>query len=134
MRGSADGQQITSTTEGFTLLEVLVALVVLGLALAMLTSSITDSLARVERIETENQAATLADGVLAQLGQGIPLRNGITQGQAQNLTWTLSVAPLPGGSKIVPLDQVDLTIENAGNKKTIGHWQTLRVAPAPPGA
>ena len=123
-----------SDTEGFTLVEVLVALAILGLALAMLTSSITDSLARVERIETENQAAALADGVLAELGQGIGLRNGITQGQAQNLRWILTVAPVPGGSKIVPLDQVDLTIDDTANKKTIGHWQTLRVAPVPPGA
>lgn len=120
----------TTGIDGFTLLEILVALIILGLGVAMLTGSITDSLARTQRIKTENQAATLADGILARLGQDIPLRQGIVQGRDQNLAWTLVVAPLPGGSAIVPLDCVDLTVRGATNH-VIGHWQTLRVASIP---
>lgn len=119
--------------DGFTLLEVMVALVILGLAVAMLSGSVFDSLARAARIKTQNQAATLADSILGRLGEDIPLRTGTIQGQDENLAWTLTVAPWPGGSNIVPLDRVDLTIQESG-AKMIGHWQTLRVAPSPPPA
>ena len=112
---------------GFTLLEVLVALVILGLALMFLNSTVSNSLLRADRIEDEDRAVTLADNVLASLGRDLPLRTGTFEGKEGNLTWRLVVSPEMGQSTVIPLDQVDLIIASSSHR-LIGHWQTLRVA------
>lgn len=118
-------------TEGFTLLEVLVALVILGLALGLLTGAIADSLARAERIATEDHAVALADSLLAGLGRDTPLRLGVTRSHKDNLFWRLSVAPNPGPRTAPPLDRIVLSIA-ARSGPVIGQWRTLRVAPRQP--
>jgi general secretion pathway protein I len=114
-------------SNGFTLLEVLVALVILGLTLAYLSATVSDSLIRAERIDDDDRAIVLADATLARLGNDIPLRLGITQGVADGLNWRLVVAPEPSGPTSVPLDIVDFTVSTRSNR-IIGRWRTLRVA------
>ncbi len=113
---------------GFTLLEVLVALAILGLVVAFLTETISDSLLRAGRIGIEDRATTLAEATLARLGNDIPLRIGISQGEQSDLYWQLVVNPEQGASTVIPLDQIDLKITTKAGH-VIGRWETLRVAP-----
>jgi prepilin-type N-terminal cleavage/methylation domain-containing protein len=115
---------------GFTLLEVLVALVILGLALAFLTGTISDSLGRAERTEREDRAAILADGILARLGRDLPLQTGIRLGRDGELFWRLVITPVTPVDAEFPLDRIDLTIFTP-TARLIGHWESLRVAPSP---
>lgn len=75
------------SNEGFTFLEVLVALVALGLALGMLTGTISDSVARAGRVASDEHAVVLADSLLAGLGRDMPLRPGVTGGRKDSLVW-----------------------------------------------
>jgi len=119
---------VSSHPNGFTLLELLVALVILGLCLAVLTSSISDSLARAERIETANHAESLADSILLQLGRDAPVVAGVTKGEVQNLFWRLIAGPAPGFLGNMRVDEIDLTITTASHR-VVGQWRTLRLAP-----
>jgi len=115
---------------GFTLLEVLVAMVILGLALAFLTSTISDSLARSERTQRNGRAAILADTLLDRLGRDVPLKKGMSEGHDGELSWRLTVSSLTPVDSTFPLDRIDLTISTA-NPHAIGHWVSLRLAPQP---
>ena len=119
-----------SPSVGFTLLEVLVALVILGVTLAFLTGTISDSLGRAERTEREDRAAILADGILARLGRDVMLQTGISTGREGELSWRLVVSPVVPSDAAFPLDRIDLTITGP-NARPIGHWVSLRVAPPP---
>ncbi|MHB1303873.1 MAG: prepilin-type N-terminal cleavage/methylation domain-containing protein [Acidiphilium sp.] len=118
-------------TEGFTLLEVLVALVILGLALGMVSGVISDSLARAERVATDEHAVVLADSLLAGLGRDMPLRPGVRGGRKDGLVWRLSVMPNPGPRTALPLDRVELSIATRAGH-IVGRWRTLRIAPRQP--
>lgn len=117
-------------TTGFTLLEVLVALVILGLALAFLTGTITDSLDRAERTEREDHAAILADTILARLGRDVPLQTGTSVGRDGELSWRLMITSITPVDADFPLDRIDLTITTPTGRP-IGNWESLRVAPPP---
>jgi len=112
---------------GFTLLEVLVALIILGLATVFLSTTISESLFRASKVDDDDRATTLADSLLDQLGLDVPVQPGITSGLAGNLVWRLLVEPYPNPTNPVQLDLVNLTILTKSNH-LIGHWTTLRVA------
>jgi len=115
--------------QGFTILELLVALVILGLALGLVSGAVSDSLARTERMRAQTSAAVLAANILARLGNDMPARAGITQGTQPPLSWTLTITPAQGHN-LLPLEKIDLAITGPSGH-TIGHWQSLRVAPQP---
>ena len=83
------------------------ALIILGLAVAFLTGTITDSLARAEHTRREDHAAILADNILAHLGRDVPLTAGISTGSDGELGWRLVISPVSPAA-IIPLDQIDL--------------------------
>jgi len=117
---------------GFTLLEVLVALVILGFAAGILTGAISDSLARAQRADTEIRAVALADGMLAGLGRDIPITPGISAGQQGRLRWQLSIAPQPAAGTSVVLARIGLTVWGPSGQ-VAGRWSSLRILPpAPP--
>ena len=115
-------------SDGFTLLEVLVALVILGLGVAFLSGTFTDSLARAERTRNDDLAANLADGVLARLGRDVPLRIGNINGSDGEIYWRLAISQAAASGTPIPLDRVDLTVTSA-NGRSLGHWVSLRIAP-----
>lgn len=112
--------------DGFTLLEVLVALVILGLAVAMLHGAVSDSLMRAERISDQDRAIVVADSLLAQAGYDLPLHPGVAQGLQDDLPWALAVTPAPNAGTSIQLVAVDLCVFTASNR-LIGEWRTLRV-------
>lgn len=80
--------------DGFTLIEVLVALVILGISLATLLHIFSESLNRARLSQTEMAASALAQSLLAGAGHTLPLRAGDTTGELPNgFTWRLHIEP-----------------------------------------
>ncbi len=78
---------------GFTLLEVLVAFVVLALVLGVILRIHSQGLERVGESDLQTRAVMLAESKLALLGADIPLEEGETQGEAEGgLAWTLRLS------------------------------------------
>jgi general secretion pathway protein I len=79
---------------GFTIVEVLVALLVLALSLSVLFDIISISLGRVGNAEKLTEATLVAQSVLARVGADMPLQEGETAGRYDNgLRWRVHVKP-----------------------------------------
>jgi len=80
---------------GFTLIEVLVALVILGLAFGVAIPTITSSLWRGADNRDERNAIAYAQSLLSRVGTDIALVDGTTVGQDGRLSWRLDITPGP---------------------------------------
>jgi general secretion pathway protein I len=79
---------------GFTLVETLVALAILGIALPVLLASLGNALRQTKESEARLVAASYAESLLASAGVEKPLQIGQTQGEFDaGYHWALSVAP-----------------------------------------
>jgi general secretion pathway protein I len=79
---------------GFSLLEVVVALAILGLALGVLLEIFGSGLNGAELTSRYAQAATIAESRLASVGADVPLQPGDTGGSENDaFRWTLSIKP-----------------------------------------
>jgi len=77
---------------GFTLIEVVVALALLGLVLAVLTGSIGTGLASASRAAAIAPPLALAEAKLAAVGVTTPLESGNTSGvEPSGIAWRVSV-------------------------------------------
>jgi len=85
----------TSRSRGFSLLEVLVAFVILSLVATALFRLFSGSLANVGAAEDYSRAVILAESVLAETGGAQPLREGSRSGSADDgrTSWRASVSP-----------------------------------------
>jgi general secretion pathway protein I len=99
-RYSTDARSLCRA-RGFSLLEVLVAFVVLALALGVIMRVFSQGMSRVGESEIYARAVTLAESKLAQLGAGIPLEEGETSGESEGaLRWRVRLAAYePGTAK-----------------------------------
>lgn len=93
-----------SLDRGFTLLEILVALVIFALAFGVIAQVFQTSLRQNLRAETLLQATALAERQLAEAGVTRPLAQGGDSGlSAEGLRWRTSIelaAPAPPGVDI----------------------------------
>lgn len=79
---------------GFTLIEVLIALAILGVSLPVLLGIFSDTLHRTRQGEDRMIAASLAETLLAKAGIESPLQIGRTSGNFGNgYRWQLEVEP-----------------------------------------
>ena len=79
---------------GFTLIEVLVALTILGLSFAVLMTLISRGLDTSRRSQLLAGASGLAQSLLAQAGVLTPIRVGNSQGSTENgYAWLVHVEP-----------------------------------------
>jgi len=79
---------------GFTLLEVLLAFVVLAAALGMLLSMLSRGLHQVTQSQAETEATLYAQSLLDQVGTIEPLAPGVSSGHfGSRYRWRLEVAP-----------------------------------------
>jgi general secretion pathway protein I len=79
---------------GFTLIEVLVALTILGVALAVFLNVFSTSLLRAGVTQSETTALGLAQSLLAEAGVEMPLRDGEQGGVLPSgFRWRLGIAP-----------------------------------------
>lgn len=82
---------------GFTLIEALVALAIIALVLPVAIQGIIGSSRELARIETERQAAVLAQSLMAQLGATVPLDpDHPAEGRDAGFDWTVeALRPTP---------------------------------------
>jgi general secretion pathway protein I len=90
--------------DGFTLVEIIVALAILALSLNVILPVISDALWRTGEAEAQAEAASLARSLLAQAGSAVPLPDGTAAGQFENgFRWQLEVTPYGGADPAVPV-------------------------------
>jgi general secretion pathway protein I len=128
---------------GFSLLEVLVAFVILALVGTALFRLFSGALGNASAADDMSRAVLVAESVLAEAASAQPLREATTQGTADDgrMEWTTHVAPYaaPGvnpdterGSESLPLRLYRVSVEVAfpaanGGKRTLA-LATTRIA------
>lgn len=79
--------------QGFTLLEVLVALAILGVSLAAIYQAFGTGLRNDRQARLYEEAVALAEARMAQVGTELPAAAGRWSGEESDLRWTLLVQP-----------------------------------------
>lgn len=80
--------------DGYTLLEVLVAFVILAGAVIMSFRIFADGLGRLNDADRQIEMVTLAQELMARLQIATRLKAGTTSGSAGELGWTITLTPL----------------------------------------
>jgi general secretion pathway protein I len=115
---------------GFTLVETLVALAIVGLSLAVLLRIVSDNLDRTRRLRNEALAASLAQSLIAQSQAGTPTdASGASDG---GFAWHIHVAPYAGAGADWPVDAVTVaaTVSWREDGQILSRTlSTLRVVP-----
>lgn len=78
---------------GFTLIEVLVALAILGISLAVLLSIFLQGLDRAHESRSESEARVLAQSLLSQARSTANPAIGTSAGKSAGMLWRLQVVP-----------------------------------------
>ena len=88
---------IKRSDDGFTLIEVLVALAILGVSLAVMLQIFSESLHRARVSKMEMAAGAFAQSLLADVDHSVPLRVGDQSGELPGgFSWKLHVEPYGG--------------------------------------
>jgi general secretion pathway protein I len=83
-----------SSTPGFTLIEILVALAILAVILAVFAQVLSGSVLSARRIDAETQALLVARSTMERIGRDLPLQPGATSGKlAGGGRWSLRISP-----------------------------------------
>jgi hypothetical protein len=112
-------------------MELMIALVILGLGLSALTGAISDSLVRTSQAEKEDQVLRIADGLMAQLGVTLPIGDGTRTGSSEGVDWTIDMGPYGSqedrGAWHLKPERIVLTLtwRETGVLKS-AQWRTLR--------
>jgi prepilin-type N-terminal cleavage/methylation domain-containing protein len=114
---------------GFSLVEVMCAILILGIALAGLTQGVTTALTSSKESELQTTAALVAAGLVETLRAEGSLSDGTTEGDCEEglslYRWKQSIA----GSGIDGLHEVRVVVENAKTGQPIYELQTLLFQP-----
>ena len=115
----------TRRNSGFSLVEVLCAILVLGIGLAGLTQAVSTALTSNKESELQTTAALFAAGIIEQLRADGFITDGVTEGDCgENLTlyrWKQSVTP----AGLEGLHDVTVLVENAKTGQAIYELRTL---------
>ena len=114
---------------GFSLVEVMCAILILGVAMVGLTTGITTALSSGKESELQTTAALLASGQIEMLRADGILIDGVEDGEGgEGLTlyrWRRSIASTP----IDGLHEVTVTVGNVKSGKAIYELRTLLFEP-----
>jgi len=128
-RHSPTGSFDRASRAAFSLIEVLVAILILGVALAGLTRGLTTALGSSKESELQTTAALVASGLIESLRTEGPLIDGETEGSFGGglalYRWKETVTP----SRIDGLHEVKVVVENSKSGQTIYELQTLLFEP-----
>ena len=119
----------TSHNGGFSLIEVMVAILILGIAVVGLVHGITTALASSKESELQTVAALFAQGKIEQLrAEGI-LEDGEDEGGCGTIlalySWKQSIT----GTDIPGLHEVDVVVQHAQTQRGIYELKTLLFEP-----
>lgn len=126
---------VFSKQNGFSLLEVLVAFVVMGLVVGVLLQLFGSSMRSTALADEYSFAVQLAESKLAAVGSEIPVEQGETSGSERHsgYQWQVSMQPLKLDEKMekvpvpVQLFQVEVTVTwQNGEKPREYHLSSLR--------
>jgi len=125
---------------GFTLLEVLVALAILGVSLAAVYQAFGTGLRNDHQARLYEEAVALAEMRMAQVGTELPATAGRWSGEEGDLRWTLLVQPaedepLQVQPSLLRLMAVTVEVscpQRAGESRIA--LSSFRLAAQPPGA
>ena len=110
---------------GFSLVEVMCAILILGIALAGLTQGVNTALTSNKESELQITAALFAAGLIETLRAEEYLSDGVTEGDCGEglllYHWKESIT----GAGIDGLHQVEVVVENAKTGQSIYELQTL---------
>jgi type II secretory pathway pseudopilin PulG len=119
-RSSIEARRGPSAARGFSVLEVLVAFVILSLVGTALFGLFSGALTNVAAAEEYSRAALVADSVLAVMAGTPPLREGSKSGTTEDgrIEWTATIAPY-----VTP--QANPEVETASMLMPIRLWQIV---------
>lgn len=126
--------QMSQHTDGFTLIEVIAALSILSLSLAVLFGSLSDGFYRQRRAKDLAEATRIARSVLAQVGADIPLQDGnVTGASGLGTRWVVEMRAFGTGAdrKIWQATPYHISVsifENTTSKQPTVALTTLRFA------
>lgn len=107
-----------SRARGFTLLEVLVALVVVAVAVAALARAGSQTINGQAHVESRTLALWVADNLLAELRLETAIvpgrRQGVSPMGRRDWHWDMLVQPAPGGELL----RVDLVVYESGARRS----------------
>jgi general secretion pathway protein I len=120
---------------GFTLLEVLVATLILGLAVVALIQLSSQGLRLLKQSDDQQQAALLADRLLRATG---PLAEGVETGREGPLAWERRIALRGAPDELSPTsgpapDLLALTVTVRWGQRRSLELASLRLVPRSPG-
>ncbi|MEI6390125.1 MAG: prepilin-type N-terminal cleavage/methylation domain-containing protein [Verrucomicrobiota bacterium] len=119
----------TGRERGFSLVEVMCAILILGVALAGLTQGVTTALISSKESELQTTAALLAAGRIETLRAGSDFSDGNSEGECgEGLTlyrWRQSIS----SARIDGLHEVEVVVENAKSGKSIYELRTMLFEP-----
>jgi len=96
---ASDDEQLE---EGFTLLEVLVALAILSVAFTVLLGIFSQSLTQVRALREREAARALAQSLLAEQGTDTSIIPGTTGGWTGAFSWQIDTSPYGGTDSAAP--------------------------------
>lgn len=103
---------------GFSLLELLVAFVIMAFSLGMLYQASGGTVRSLGDVETNQRAAILARSLLNSR-EAVPLQGWNEQGESAGLVWRVSSAPFAGGDsdqRATPLHEIQISVEWADRR------------------
>lgn len=113
-----------SDARGFTLIEALIALAILGLSSAVLFKVISDNLDRARRAQDETLAMARVQSLLAQ-GETAPVAGEEDGRYPDGATWRIAVSPHRGARAAWPVDAVDIAATVSWRSDGVEHTRTL---------
>jgi len=131
---------VKQACRGFSLLEVLVAFIILALALGVLMRIFSGGLGNIGAAEHYSRAVAIAESKLVAAGVESPLTEGENTGEAEpGYTWRTSVQRYEAGAQPIeaalPVDlyqvEVSVTWDATATQPRSLRFVTLRAAPRP---
>jgi general secretion pathway protein I len=129
---------VKQACRGFSLLEVLVAFIILAMALGVLMRIFSGGLGNIGMAEHYSQAVAIAEMKLAAVGVESPLTEGENSGQEHGYTWRTSVlryeetaSPVEPAAPLIDLYRVEVSVnwDETATKPRSLQLVTLRAAP-----
>jgi general secretion pathway protein I len=132
-------KRASGTQHGFSLIEIIAALLILAIAFAALMQVAGGSISLTNNAADHAQAALWARSLLDSAGMEKKLQPGNSEGKFDDqYRWRLSVQPYQpsdaGGNSPMQIFKLDLDVIWGGRRERSAHFSTLRLVSAVPQA